>query len=97
LKQGEKLELPVSIERLYGFTEPTDITLELPKGVAGLTISKVAIAKDQQEGKFEVSANKDATPGDHAVTVRAKAKFNGLDVEATQQLVLKVEKVEAPQ
>lgn len=97
LKQGEKLELPVSIERLYGFTEPADITLELPKGVAGLTISKVAIAKGQQDGKFEVSANKDATPGDHAVTVRAKAKFNGLDVEATQQLVLKVEKVEAPQ
>ncbi|MDA1050236.1 MAG: hypothetical protein O3C40_07120 [Planctomycetota bacterium] len=97
LKQGEKLELPVSLERLYGFAEDTEVTLELPKGVAGLTISKVTIAKDQQDGKFEVTAAKDATPGDHAVTVRAKAKFNGLDVEATQQVVLKVEKVEATQ
>jgi hypothetical protein len=94
LKQGEKLELPVSIDRLYGFAEQTEVTLELPKGVAGLTISKVTIAKDQKDGKFEVTANKDATPGDHAVTVRAKAKFNGLDVQATQQIVLKVEKVE---
>jgi hypothetical protein len=97
LKQGDKLELPVSIERLYDFTEPAEVTLEVPKEVAGLTISKVTIAKDQKDDKFEVTANKDATPGDHAVTVRAKAKFNGLDVEATQQLVLKVEKVEAPQ
>lgn len=95
LKQGEKLEMPVSLERLYDFAEPAEVTLELPKGVAGLTISKVTIAKDQTDGKFEVTANKDATPGDHAVTVRAKAKFNGLDVETTQQLVLKVEKVEA--
>lgn len=97
LKQGEKLELPVSIERLYDFAEPTDVTLELPKDVVGLTISKVTIAKDQKDGKFEVTANKDATPGEHAVTVRAKAKFNGLDVEATQQIVLKVEKVEPAQ
>ncbi|MEX0818009.1 MAG: hypothetical protein WD070_00400 [Pirellulaceae bacterium] len=94
LKQGEKLELPVSIERLYGFAEQAEITLEIPKGVTGLTVPQVALAKDQQAGKFEITANKDATPGDHAVTVRAKAKFNGLDVEATQQLVLKVEKVE---
>ncbi len=97
LKQGEKLELPVSIERLYDFTEPAEVTLELPKGVAGITISKVTIAKEQKDGNFEVTANKDATPGDHAVIVRAKAKFNGLDVEATQQLVLKVEKVEPAQ
>jgi hypothetical protein len=97
LKQGEKLELPVSIERLYGFAEDAEITLEVPNGVAGLTITKVAIAKDAKDGKFEVAAAKDATPGDHAVTVRAKAKFNGLDVEAVQQLVLKVEKVEPAQ
>ena len=97
LKQGEKLELPVSIDRLYDFTEQAEITLELPKNVVGLTISNVTIAKDQKDGKFEVTANKDATPGDHSVTIRAKAKFNGLDVEATQQLVLKVEKVEPGQ
>ncbi|MCA9119213.1 MAG: hypothetical protein H6822_22670 [Planctomycetaceae bacterium] len=97
LKQGDKLELPVSIGRMYGFAEPTDVTLELPKGVAGVTISKLTIAKDQQNGKFEVTANKDATPGEHAVTVRAKAKFNGIDVEASQQLVLKIVPVESVQ
>ncbi|MBC8354295.1 MAG: hypothetical protein H8E66_20060 [Planctomycetes bacterium] len=94
LKQGEKIEVPVSIERLYDFTEQTEVSFELPKGVAGITISKVSIAKDQKDGKFELTATKDATPGDHAVTVRAKAKFNGIDVEATQALVLQVEKVE---
>lgn len=94
LKQGEKLELPIALERLYGFDDKSDITLELPKGLAGITVSKLEIAKGTSEGKFELTASKDATPGDHAVTVRAKAKFNNVDVQATQQIILKVEKVE---
>lgn len=91
LKQGAKVELPVALERLYGFADQAEVTVELPKGVAGITVPKVTIAKDQKDGKFEVTAAADATPGDHTVTVRAKAKFNNLDVETTQQVVLKVE------
>ncbi|MBP88293.1 MAG: hypothetical protein CMJ64_16520 [Planctomycetaceae bacterium] len=95
LKQGAKVELPVVLERLYGFVDPAEVTVELPKGVAGIAVAKVTIAKDQKDGKFELTAAADATPGDHTVTIRVKAKFNKLDVEATQQVVLKVEKVEA--
>lgn len=95
LKQGAKVELPVTLERLYGFADQAAVTVELPKGVAGITIPAVTIAKDQKDGKFEVTAAADATPGDHTITVRVKAKFNNLDVDATSQVVLKVEKVEA--
>ena len=63
----------------------------MPKGVAGLAIEKLSIAKDQKEGKLQVTANDKATVGDHAVTIRAKAKFNNIDVQASQQIVLKVE------
>ena len=95
VKQGAKIELPVTLERLYGFADQAEVTVELPKGVAGITIPNVTIAKDQKEGKFEVNAAADATPGDHNITLRVKAKFNKLDVDATSQVVLKVEKVEA--
>ena len=95
LKQGAKVELPVVLERLYGFADQAEVTVELPKGVAGITVPKLTLTKDQKDGKFEVAAAADATPGDHTVTVRVKAKFNKLDVEATSQVVLKVEKVEA--
>jgi hypothetical protein len=95
VKQGAKVELPVALQRLYGFADQAEVTVELPKGVAGITAPKLTITKDQKDGKFEITAAADATPGDHTVTVRVKAKFNKLDVEATQQVVLKVEKVEA--
>ncbi len=94
LKQGEKAELNLALERLYGFEEPTDVTLELPQGVAGIAAAKLTIAKDQQAGKVELTANKDATPGTHTLTLRAKAKFNSVDVEATQQVTVQVEKTE---
>lgn len=94
LKQGAKIELPVTLERLYGFADQVEVTFEPPKGVAGLTVNKVTLPKDQTQGKFEIAANDKATPGDHTVTLRAKAKFNNVTVETTQSVVVKVEKVE---
>lgn len=93
LKQGAKLELPVSIERLFGFEDPLDVTLEAPKGVSGLSISKVALPKGQTAGKFEITANDKATPGEHQFTIRAKGKFNNVNVESTEEISLKVEEV----
>jgi hypothetical protein len=95
VKQGEASEVPVTLERLYGFADQAEVTFELPKGVKGIAVEKVTLAKDQKDGKFAVTVAKDATPGDHTVTIRAKAKFNKLDVQTTQQIVLKIEKVEA--
>ncbi len=94
LKQNEKIEVPFKIERLYGFAEQVDLTFEPPKDAAGLTVQPVSLNKDQADGKFEVAANDKATPGEHTVTVRAKGKFNNVNVETTQEIVLKVEAVE---
>jgi hypothetical protein len=58
--------------------------------VTGLGIKNFSLEKDKLDGKFEVTANDKATPGDHTVTIKAKAKFNAVDVETTTQLVLKV-------
>ena len=91
VKATAKVELPVALERLYGFAEAVEITLELPKGVSGVAIEKLSIAKDQKEAKLQITADDKATVGDHSVTIRAKAKFNKIDVQASQQVVLKVE------
>ena len=90
LKQNAKIELPVTIERLYGFAEQVEVTLVPPKGVAGLTVNKVTLPKDQTQGKFEIAANDKVAPGDHTVTLKATAKFNNVNVETTQTVVLKV-------
>ena len=83
--------MPVSLERLYGFADAVEITVEFPKGVAGLAVEKLSIAKDQKEAKLQVAATDKAPVGDHSITIRAKAKFNNIDVQASQQIVLKVE------
>ena len=91
VKAAAKIEVPVSLERLYGFADAVEITVEFPKGVAGLAVEKLSIAKDQKEAKLQLAATDKAPVGDHSITIRAKAKFNNIDVQASQQIVLKVE------
>ena len=94
VKQGEKAEIPVTVGRKYGFDDQVQIIFEPPKGVAGLSVKTINIAKGQPQGKLEVVAAKNATPGEHTITVRARVKFNNVNnIDTTQQIVLKVEEV----
>lgn len=93
VKQGEKSELLVKVEKLYGFNDQIDFTLEPPATASGLS-GAVSIPKDQGEAKLEVVAAADAAPGEHAVVVRARLKFNNINLESTETVPVKVEKVE---
>ena len=92
VKQGEKAELAFKLERLYGFADAAEVTLELPAGVKGLAAPKLTVANGQADGKFEVTADKAASEGEHTVTLRVKAKFNNVNVETTGTVVVKVDK-----
>ena len=92
VKPAEKVQVTVALERKYGFTEPVELTLALPKGVAGITAAKVTIAKDKNDATIEIATTDKATPGTHAVTVQAAGTFNKLKVAASGALSLTVEK-----
>lgn len=91
VKQGDKAEATIKLERLFGFADAVELTFEPPQGIAGLKADKVAVANGQGEGKFAITAEKNATPGEHKITVRAKGKFNNINVEATETVVVKVD------
>jgi hypothetical protein len=93
VKQGEKQTLTANINRLYAFADAVEISFEPPAGVQGLTANKVSIPNGQAEGKLEIVAAANATPGDHNVVVRAKGKFNNVDVTTVTNVVVKVEEV----
>lgn len=93
VKQGEKQALTANINRLYNFADAVEISFEPPAGVQGLTAAKVSIPNGQAEGKLEVVAAANATPGDHNVVIRAKGKFNNVDVQTVTNVVVKVEEV----
>ena len=95
VKQGAMIELPATIQRLYGFADAVTLSVILPPGVAGLTIANVAIPNGQNAGKLVIAAAANATDGTHAVTVRAALALNGQPLTVDQPVTLKIEKVEA--
>jgi len=95
VKQGEKLEIPVQVQRLYGFDQPVNSQLVLPGGVNGLQIQNATIPGNQDRGNVVVTAQAAATPGEHAVILRSTMSFNGQALTLDKKLTLVVEKVEA--
>ncbi len=88
--QGGTTMIPVELKRLYGFADKVDLVLEVAKGVTGLGITNFSLDKESQTGQFQITASDSATVGEHTATIKAKAKFNGVDVDASTTVVLKV-------
>ncbi|MBI1901904.1 MAG: pre-peptidase C-terminal domain-containing protein [Planctomycetia bacterium] len=91
LKQGQKIEVPIAIARLYSYAEQVQIEVQVPSGVQGLKVTNVNVEKDKNEAKVTIEAAANATQGTHALTVRATARFNNQNLQVTQPLSLKVE------
>lgn len=94
LKQGEKAELPVRIERLYDYADRVTISGIIPSGVGGLSIPNVNIEKDQKQAPLAINANANATAGSHELTVRISLNINGQNLTVEQPLTLKIELAE---
>ncbi|RLS55615.1 MAG: hypothetical protein DWH91_08885 [Planctomycetota bacterium] len=82
IKQGDKIEIPVKITRLYGLTTAISIQTQPLGSLGGVSFSSVNIPDNQLDAKFEIAAAANATVGDHTATVRLVMNFNG------QQLIL---------
>jgi hypothetical protein len=96
LSQGTKLELPVQVRRLYGYADPVQISMNLPKGVTGLKVAPIAVPKDGTEAKLVIEAASNATPGTHELTIQATARFNNQNLQTTQAVQLTVEAAKKP-
>src|SRR5262249_38707654 len=83
LKPGAKQELELKLERLYGFADQVEVTLEPPSGVQGLSAEKLTLKKEEAQGKLTIATADNAAPGNHVCTLRARARFNNVQVEAT--------------
>jgi len=90
IKQGTTIELPVTIQRLYGFADAVQLKATPPKD-SGLTIADATIPAGQNEGKLQIVVSKDAAPTARVLTIQAVAKFNGQDLPITQDVTVTVE------
>ncbi len=96
LKQGAKLELPVTVARLFGYAEAVTLSAAIPTGVGGLQIPNATIAKGQTASKLVITAAVNATPGTHTLTVRATARYNNQNLTVDEKVTFKIDKVDPP-
>ncbi len=77
IKQGEKGEVVIKVSRQYEFTGAISVQSQLPGGVGGISIPGANIPENQTEVKYEITAQPNATVGEHLVNVRLQMNFNG--------------------
>ncbi len=92
LQAGAKQELAVNLERMHGFADQVELTLEPPASAAGLTAQKITLKKEESQGKLELAAADNATPGTYPCTLRARARFNNVQVETTATIPITIQK-----
>jgi hypothetical protein len=94
VEAGGKVEVPIRITRLYGYTDPVDVTLVATnvKGVSG----KAAIAKDQAEAKLPIQADASTPAGDYPLKLQATLKLNNQPITVEQPITIKVTAKPAP-
>jgi hypothetical protein len=94
LKQGVKVDVPLTIGRLYNFNEAVPVRAKVPDGVGGLNIPQAMIAQGQSQGVMPIEANAEATPGVHKLVIQAVPRLNNQELLVEQPLALTIEKVE---
>ncbi len=94
VKQGAMVEIPFNVERLFGFAADVNAQFVAPSGVNGLQVGNANVPANQTAGKFTVTAQPAATPGEHVVTLRYTMNFNGQGLTLNHTMKVMVEKVE---
>ncbi|MBM3838713.1 MAG: hypothetical protein FJ398_12265 [Verrucomicrobia bacterium] len=97
LTPGAKTEIQVKITRLYGFSDPVNLSFALPKELTGLKATAATIEKDKTEGKLVIETAADAKPGQHRCTLQASLKLNNQDLKVEQPFSLKIAAANKPQ
>lgn len=93
LKQGQKLEIKVTLKRASGFAGPVTVSLDLSPAAKGVAAAPITIPADQTEGTLVVTAAADATEGAiQYLALRGTADWNGSKVGADQPIAVKVVK-----
>ena len=90
-KPGEKVELPLVLERRFGFAANVDAGLVTPPNASGLHAGDLSIPAGQNKGTLVVQLDPQVKSGDYNVIVRARMNFNGQASQLELPVVIKVQ------
>jgi hypothetical protein len=92
VKQGEKVEVTITISRLFQYEGQVRFSAVVPTGVSGLSIPSVSVPAKQTQAKLVITAAANATEGEHQLNVRGTINLNGQNLIVEQSLRLIVQK-----
>lgn len=95
VKPGEKVELPISLERRFGFADVVTAGLVLPQNASGIHAVDISIPAGKTKSKLLVMLDPKAKPGKYDVSLHARMTFNGQPSQMDEPLVLNVAPVDA--
>jgi hypothetical protein len=90
VKAGGKIDVPVTITRLYGFAEPVDMSVVIPPGVTGITVANVQIAANATQATLSIQTAANTKPGDYALTLAAALKPNNVPIKLEQPIRVQI-------
>jgi hypothetical protein len=93
VKQGDKLEVKVTIQRVNNFAGPVTLEFVPPPNVTGLMADKVIIPADKTEGVITINVAADATVGPIAnAVIRASGELEGAMAASDGAVAINVSK-----
>ena len=87
---GAKVEVPLKLERRYGFAEAVTVELVAPAGITGLTAAKLTIPKEAAEAILIIQTTAEAPQATHTCTLNAKCTWNGEEIPWAIQLNVEI-------
>ena len=95
LSPDTKVDWIFSFERLYDYADTVAVSFSYPKELKGVSIKNATIAKDKNEGTFQITCAKTATPGDFEITVKMTVKVNKQNLGLETKLPVSIAKAVA--
>lgn len=91
VKVGNKIELPVTIKRLYGFDGPVNVQFQGVYNISGINAPVVTIPAGQSEGKLMIEVFAGTPPASYASSVAATTVYNGQPLAVKPELKFTIE------
>ena len=86
---GQEVVVPIAIDRKYGFDERVVVEID-SRGVGGLNANEITIDKSISEGELRVRVDEKVVRAEYPCQIKARLRFNGLDLSTTEAFVLQV-------
>jgi hypothetical protein len=91
VKAGAKVEVPLTIKRLYGFDEPVNAQFHGVYTITGINAPLVTIPGDKTEARVVIEAISSAPSGTYVTSIQTSTTYNGQNLTLKQDITFTIE------